>query len=296
MYPKWLWPIFALPGVVWLILLFLIPFYAVVGVAFGGVDPIFQTPVPTWNPLQWDYTVVRDTLSGFLPGQQYWKVFLRTTEYVAISLALCLLIGYPVAYYISRHSRRTKSLLLVLLVLPFWVSYLMRMLAWVNLFAPSGYVNTVLEWTHLVTTPPDWLNGNPTSVILGLVYGYIPYLILPLLAALDRIDKSLLEAARDLGASPFHAFVHVTLPLSKTGILGASVIITLPMFGDYYTPNIVSGSPNTSMIGNQIDIFFHGGPQPGVGAALTLILSAFLGVLMAYYMYSVGKAQREAQA
>ena len=161
----------------------------------------------------------------------------------------------------------------------------MRMLAWVNLFAPEGYVNGFLRWSHLVTTPPDWLNGNPVSVILGLVYGYIPYLILPLLASLDRIDKSLLEAARDLGASPFRAFLHVTLPLSKTGILGASVIIALPMFGDYYTPNIVSGSPKTSMLGNQIDIYFHGGPQPSVGAALTLILSAFLGVLMAYYMY-----------
>jgi spermidine/putrescine transport system permease protein len=296
MYPKWLWPAFALPGVVWLILLFLTPFYAVVGVAFGGVDPIFQNPVPAWNPLQWDFTSALNTLGGFLPGREYWKVFLRTTEYVAISLALCLLIGYPVAYYISRHTRRTKSVLLALLVLPFWVSYLMRMLAWVNLFAPEGYVNDVLKWSHLVTTPPDWLNGNPVSVILGLVYGYIPYLILPLLAALDRIDKSLLEAARDLGASPFGAFLNVTLPLSKTGILGASVIIALPMYGDYYTPNIVSGSPRTSMIGNQIDIYFHGGPQPSVGAALTLILSLFLGVLMAYYMYTVAKAAKEARA
>jgi spermidine/putrescine transport system permease protein len=170
------------------------------------------------------------------------------------------------------------------------------MLAWVNLLAPGGYVNDVLTWTHLVTTPPDWLNGNPYSVILGLVYGYIPYLIMPLLAALDRIDKSLLEAARDLGASPFRAFVHVTLPLSKTGILGASVIITLPMFGDYYTPNIVSGSPQTSMLGNQIDIFFHGGPQPAIGAALTMVLSLFLGVLMVYYMYTVAAASREARA
>jgi ABC-type spermidine/putrescine transport system permease subunit I len=296
MYPKWLWPAFAIPGVFWLVLLFLVPFYAVIGVAFGGVDPIFQNPIPSWNPLDWDFTSALATLAGFLPGHEYWQVFLRTTEYVAISLAGCLLIGYPVAYYISRHARRTKSLLLGLLVLPFWVSYLMRMLAWVNLFSPGGYVNDLLAWTHITTHPPDWLNGNPYSVILGLIYGYIPYLILPLLAALDRIDKSLLEAARDLGASPFGAFFHVTLPLSKTGILGASVIITLPMFGDYYTPNIVSGSPQTSMIGNQIDIFFHGGPQPSVGAALTMILGLFLGVLMAYYMYTVAKAQREVAA
>ncbi len=296
MYPKWLWPVFALPGVVWLILLFLVPFYAVIGVAFGGVDPIFQTPIPSWNPLEWDFESALETLQGFLPGGEYWEVFLRTTEYVAIALAICLLIGYPVAYYVSRHAGRSKSILLALLVLPFWVSYLMRMLAWVNLFSPTGYVNAFLVWSHMTQTPPDWLNGNPISVILGLVYGYIPYRIMPLLAALDRIDKSLLEAARDLGASPFEAFVHVTLPLSKTGVLGASVIIALPMFGDYYTPNIVSGSPQTSMIGNQIDIFFHGGPQPSVGASLTLFLSLFLGVLMAYYMITIAKAQREAQA
>jgi ABC-type spermidine/putrescine transport system permease subunit I len=293
MYPKWLWPVFAIPGVFWLLLLFLVPFYAVIGVAFGGVDPIFQSPVPAWNPLQWNFDSALNTLQGFLPGREYWQVFLRTAEYVAISLVSCLLIGYPVAYYISRHAKRTKGVLLVLLILPFWVSYLMRMLAWVNLFSPDGYVDKFLIWSGLSPHPPDWLNGNPVSVILGLIYGYIPYLILPLLAALDRIDKSLLEAARDLGASPSRAFFHVTLPLSKTGILGASVIIALPMFGDYYTPNIISGSPRTSMLGNQIDIFFHGGPQPSVGAALTLFLSLFLGVLMIYYMVTIAKAQKE---
>jgi spermidine/putrescine transport system permease protein len=292
-YPRWLWQAFALPGVVWLILLFLVPFYAVIGVAFGGVDPIFMIPVPAWNPLDWNAESVVRTLLGFLPGGDYWVVFLRTTLYVATALAICLLVGYPVAYYISRHARRTKSVLLVLLVLPFWVSYLMRMLAWVNLFAPGGYVNGFLAWSHILPDPPDWLNGNPVSVILALVYGYIPYLILPLLAALDRIDKSLLEAARDLGASPSSAFLHVTLPLSMTGVLGASVIIALPMFGDYYTPNIISGSPTTSMLGNQIDLFFHGGPQPAIGASLTLILSLFLAVLMTYYMYSVARATRE---
>jgi len=292
-YPRGLWPAFALPGVVWLILLFLVPFYAVIGVAFGGVDPIFMIPMPAWNPLEWNFDSMFQTLRGFLPGGDYWAVFIRTTVYVGLALSICLLVGYPVAYYISRHTRRTKSVLLALLVLPFWVSYLMRMLAWVNLFAPSGYVNEFLAWSHIMPDPPDWLNGNPVSVILALVYGYIPYLILPLLAALDRIDKSLLEAARDLGANPFSAFLHVTLPLSMTGILGASVIIALPMFGDYYTPNIISGSPTTSMLGNQIDLYFHGGPQPSIGASLTMILALFLAVLMTYYMYSVAKATRE---
>jgi spermidine/putrescine transport system permease protein len=151
-----------------------------------------------------------------------------------------------------------------------------------------------LTWTHLVTTPPDWLNGNPYSVILGWSTA-TSLLIMPLLAALDRIDKSLLEAARDR-RQPVPRLRPRHLPLSKTGILGASVIITLPMFGDYYTPNIVSGSPQTSMLGNQIDIFFHGGPQPAIGAALTMVLSLFLGVLMVYYMYTVAAASREARA
>jgi len=292
-YPKWLWPVFAVPGVVWLILLFLVPFYAVIGVAFGGVDPIFLNAVPTWNPLEWNPDSLLKTLAGFLPGNQYWGIFLRTVVYVALALTGSLLLGYPVAYYISRHAKRTKMPLIALIVLPFWVSYMMRMLAWVNLFSPNGFVNKFLLWTQLVQTPPDWLGGNHASVVLGLIYGYIPYLILPLLAALDRIDRSVLEAARDLGASPASAFFHVTLPLSKPGILGASVIIALPMFGDYYTPTIVSGSPRTTMLGNQIDIFFHGGPQPSVGASLTMILSAFLAVLMAYYMITIAKAQKE---
>jgi spermidine/putrescine transport system permease protein len=131
-------------------------------------------------------------------------------------------------------------------------------------------------------------------VILALVYGYIPYLILPLFAALDRIDRSHLEAARDLGASPWATFRTVTLPLSKIGILGGAVLITLPMFGDYYTPDIVSGAPQTSLLGNQIDLYFHYAGQPTIGAALTVILAAFLTLLMVYYMRTVHRASREA--
>ncbi len=132
-------------------------------------------------------------------------------------------------------------------------------------------------------------------MIFALVYGYIPYMILPLLAALDRIDESLLEASRDLGRTPTETFFRVTLPLSKMGILGGCVIITLPMFGDYYTNQIVSGSPSTTMLGNQIYLYFHGGPQPDVGAVMTLVLAIFLAVLMSYYLYSVAKAQKALQ-
>jgi ABC-type spermidine/putrescine transport system permease subunit I len=305
MYPRWLWPGFALPGVVWLVILFLVPFYAVIGVAFGGIDPILQTPIPAWSPTDWNVGWMSQVLHDLGPGGIYWEAEKRTLEYVAVSLTLCIMVGYPVAYYIARHAKRTKSLLLILLILPFWISYLMRMLAWVNLLAPGGYATRFLEWTQLsslaihlglLNTPDGWLNGQSATVILALVYGYIPYFILPLYAALDRIDKSLLEAGRDLGASPFKTFWHVTLPLSKTGLLGGSVLIALPMFGDYYTPNIVSSSPTTSMIGNQIDFYFHGSAEPTLGAAITIILSLFLMLLMGYYMYTVHKAQKEQTA
>jgi spermidine/putrescine transport system permease protein len=294
-YRRWLWPGFALPGIVWLIVLFLVPFYAVVAVAFGTVDPILLQPVPVWNPLEWNVGWILEVLERLAPGGSFFGVARRTIVYVAIALALSLLIGYPVAYYIARHAGRTKSLLLILLIAPLWINYLMRMLAWVNLLAPDGYVNRFLMFTHVLAEPRDWLGGRASTVILALVYGYIPFMILPLFAALDRIDRSHLEAARDLGASRLSTFLHVTLPLSKVGILGGAVLIALPMFGDYYTPNIVSGAPETSMIGNQIDYYFHFGGQPTIGAAITVVLAVFLTVLMAYYLWTIHKAAREAR-
>ena len=210
--------------------------------------------------------------------------------YVAISLAGCLLIGYPVAYYLARHARRTKGILLVLLIVPFWVSYLMRMLAWIGLLLPDGLVNRSLIHLGVISQPVGWLDGRPTSVILALIYGYVPYLILPLYAVLDRIDRSVLEAGRDLGASPIRTFFHVTLPLSRNGILAASVLITLPMFGDYYTNDVISGSPHTSMIGNQINLYFQGGTQKTVGACLVIVLSVFLALLMSYYLWATVRA------
>jgi putrescine transport system permease protein len=294
-YRRWLWPGFALPGIVWLIVLFLVPFYAVVAVAFGTVDTVLLQPVPVWNPLEWNVGWILEVLERLAPGGSFFGVAMRTIVYVAIALALSLLIGYPVAYYIARHAGRTKSLLLILLIAPLWINYLMRMLAWVNLLAPDGYVNRFLMFTHVLAEPRDWLGGRASTVILALVYGYIPFMILPLFAALDRIDRSHLEAARDLGASRFSTFLHVTLPLSKAGILGGAVLIALPMFGDYYTPNIVSGAPETSMIGNQIDYYFHFGGQPTIGAAITVVLAVFLTVLMAYYLWTIHKAAREAR-
>lgn len=264
MYGSWLWKVCAFPGVLWLLLLFVVPLYAVVGVAFGTLDPIFQTAIPIWNPIHWNLVNAYHVLTQFLPGHVYWYVFVRTCVYIFCAVTISLLIAYPVAYYISRHARRTKALLIVLLLLPFWVSYLLRMLAWIGLLAPNGMINDMLIWLHLTAQPINWLGGHAGTVIFGLIYGYIPYMILPLLGALDRIDSSLIEASRDLGVGTVGTFFRVTLPLSKMGVLGGCVIVTLPMFGDYYTTRLLSGTPGTSMLGNQIYLYFHRGPQPDV--------------------------------
>jgi ABC-type spermidine/putrescine transport system permease subunit I len=291
MAPRRIWSLLAFPGVVWLAAFFLVAFYAVVSVGLGNVTELYQ-PVPHWNPLDWNVGYLLQALDDVLPGGRSWDVFSRTLGYVVAAVAISLAIGYPVAYYVSRYAGRSKPLLLVLLVLPFWISYLMRMFAWTNLLDSGGYAAWVLNALSLDTLfdkvgllhGSDWLGGQPIAVIMGLVYGYVPYLILPLYASLDRIDQRLIEAARDLGAPPRDAFRRVVLPLSKAGTLGGIVLIALPMFGDYYTPDLMSGSPKTAMLGNAINGYVQGGPDKSLGAALTLLLSAFLLIFMLYYL------------
>jgi putrescine transport system permease protein len=288
-----LWPAVSLPGLLWLGVFFLVPFYTILAVALGTVDPILLTPTPVWNPLDWDtsaFVFVFDNL--FSSGGTFQKVFGRTIVYVAISLLLCILIAYPVAYFVARHGGRFKTLLIVGIFAPFFISYLMRMLAWINLLQEDGWVNDVLLWLNILDEPRGWLDGRHSSVIWGLVYGYVPFMILALFAFLDRIDTRVLEAARDLGASRFHAFRLVTLPLSKQALLAGSVIVALPMFGDYYTPDLLSASPNTSMIGNQIQLYIQGGQQVPVGAALTVVLMIMLLLLMVYYLVVSARAAR----
>jgi putrescine transport system permease protein len=290
-----LWPGLAAPGVVWLLLLFITPFYSILSVAMGRLDPIFVTAEPVWNPIQWNPDVFGEVLADIFGGQ-LGTLFLRTIVFVGIASLLSVAIGYPVSYYVARRAGRWKVLLLVLILAPFWINYIMRMFAWQSLLASDGLFNKGLSAIGFMDQPVDWLSGRPSTVILGLLYGYIPYFILPLYAALDRIDPAVIEAARDLGANPLRAWLRVTLPLSKQGILAGLVIIMLPMFGDYYTPELMSlGRTNVRMIGNQISTFINSGIGQQEGAALTVVLMVFVALLMLYYLVSVMRAQREAR-
>jgi spermidine/putrescine transport system permease protein len=279
-----LWAALAAPGIGWLLLFFIAPAYVVLAIVFGQVDPIFRTAVPVWNPLQWDPTQFTYVLSRITPGEVYFPAVMRTVVYVGAASILCLAIAFPVAYYVSRLAGRHRGLLLALLIAPFWISYMMRMLAWVNLLQNDGLVNRVLSFGGLFDVDIDWLTGQPVVVILGLAYGYVPYMILPLYAGLDRLPQSMLEAARDLGANRIKSFVRVTLPLCRPTILAAILLTCLPMLGDYFTNDLLSASPKTAMVGNLINGSVQAPGQTGQAGAFVMLVLVVTVLPMLYYV------------
>jgi len=290
------WACLAAPGILWLTLLFIVPFYVVLAIAAGQLNQLFGTPIAEYNPLHWttgNLSAAWRDIAG--PSAYLGPIFVRTILYTAIASALCLLIGYPAAYFVARFAGpRRKVLMLVLLIAPFWISYMMRMLAWVDLLQTNGYVNSALQFLHLANHPVNWLSGQPVTVVLGLAYGYIPYLILVLYAGLDRIDPALIEAGRDLGLGKARTFMRVTLPLSRQPIMTGLLITVLPMLGDYFTNQLMSGATNTSMIGNVIDQQLSTPLFQGEGAVFSIFLLLILMVPMIYYVVATNRTSREA--
>jgi ABC-type spermidine/putrescine transport system permease subunit I len=287
------WVALAAPGILWLALLFVVPFYAVLAVAGGKLNLIFEQPVAVWNPLQWSPANLAKAWQDIAgAGASVGPIAVRTVVYVAIASLLSLAIAYPAAYFVARFGGRRKVLFLVLLIAPFWISYMMRMLAWIDLLQVNGYINKALGLVRV--GPVNWLGGLPATVILGLVYGYIPYLILVLYAGLDRIDPAMIEAGRDLGLGRARTFIRVTLPLSRQAILTGMLITVLPMLGDFFTNQLLSGTTGTTMIGNVIDGQLQTPAFQAEGAVLSLMLLLVLTVPMVYYVIATNRSSRSA--
>ena len=294
-FPRWFWPSFSLPATIFLLVFFVFPFYVVLAITFGGIDPILRQPVPAWNPVTWQFNVLSFTISNITHSDGlYQAAFVHTFVFVGVATFLCLVIGYPFAYFLARKAGRWRGLFLALFFAPFWISYMLRMLAWISLLQDNGYVNRILEKLGLIHQPYPWLSGKPVTLIIGLVYGYVPFMILPLYATLDRIHPALLEAGRDLGASPARTFWRVTLPLSTQGILAGLVICALPMFGDYFTQQLLANTANTRMIGNAIVEALDQPIFVARGAALILVLLVLLIVPILYYLRSTNRAAAQA--
>ena len=291
---KAFWVALALPGIIWLTLLFIVPFYAVLAIAEGQLNRLFESPIAVYNPLHWSSANLFNVWHDLFGASAFaGPIALRTLIYVAAASILSLLIAYPAAYFVSRFAGRRKGLFLVLLIAPFWISFMMRMLAWIDLLQTNGYVNKILVSMHVISQPVNWLGGHSYTVILGLVYGYIPYLILVLYAGLDRIDPALIEAGRDLGLGPVRTFLRVTLPLSRQPILTGMLITVLPMVGDYFTNQLLSGAPQTSMIGNLIQGQLGTPGLEGQGAVLSLLLLLVLLIPMIYYVVATNRSAKE---
>lgn len=208
-----------------------------------------------------NYTRVFDSL--------YAAIFWRSVWIAALSTAVCLLLGFPLALYIAR-SQFHKSLLLNLVMLPFWTSFLIRIYAWMFLLRDTGLINSALQRLHLIREPLPLL-FNTGSVILGLVYGYLPFMVLPLYATLEKLDPALLEAAQDLGARPAAAIWRVVVPLSKPGVMAGCLLVFIPCFGAFLTPDLMGGG-KTVMLGNLVQNQFTAARDWPFGAALSLII------------------------
>lgn len=274
------WTRFLVPGGLWLALLFLVPICLVLALSFGYTDDLGRATYA----FEWDN--YRDAFDPL-----YIPVLLRSIGFAVATAAFCLLLGYPVAYYIARYGGKRKHLLIALLVIPFFVNYLVRTYAWVALLADDGLVNSGLKSIGLTETGIQLIN-TPYAVIGGLVYGYLVFMILPIYASLDRMDPSLVEAGKDLFGTPFRTFVHVTLPQTKQGILAGCVLVFLPAVGDFVSAQLLGG-PDTYMVGNLIqDQFFTANNWP-FGSALTVVMMLFLSIWMVGYLRSAAKEARE---
>ena len=210
----------------------------------------------------------------------YWRAYLSSILYAAGATVLCLLIGYPMAYGIARAPRAWRVTLLMMVILPFWTSFLLRIYAWIGLLKGNGFINNLLVWLGLISEPLPLLN-NAFAVSVGLVYAYLPFMVLPLYAQLEKLDPALLEAASDLGCRPWRGFLAVTLPLSLPGIIAGSLLVFIPMVGEFVIPDLLGG-PDTLMIGKVLwDEFFTNRDWPVASSVAVAMLVLLVGPMMA---------------
>jgi putrescine transport system permease protein len=268
----------------WLLLFFVAPFVIVLKISFSDVD----LAIPPYKPLiEWigkNSLAIKVNLNNYaflFTDSLYWKSLLNSIKVAFISTLLCLAVGYPMAYGIARAKASTRNVLLLLVILPFWTSLLLRVYAWIGLLKANGVINNILMWLGVIHEPLTLLY-TPLAVYVGIVYSYLPFMILPLYANLEKMDWQLLEAAEDLGCRPWQAFYKITLPLSRNGMLAGSMLVFIPAVGEFVIPALLGG-PNALMIGRVLwDEFFSNRAWP-VASAVAILLLVILVPFMMWY-------------
>ncbi len=272
---------------VWLLLFFLVPFVIVLKISFSEA----LLAMPPYAPLlAWTHERVLSIqlhLANYhflFSDALYLDSFLYSLKVAAVSTALCLLLGYPMALGITRATPALRNLLLMLVILPFWTSFLLRVYAWIGLLKDDGLINNLLMSVHLIAQPIPMV-ASPFAVYVGIVYSYLPFMVLPLYSNLEKHDRSLLEAAADLGAPPWKAFLRVTWPLSVPGVVAGALLVFIPAVGEYVIPSLL-GPSNQLMIGRVLsDEFFENRDWPVASAVAIVILIILLGPIIMFQRY-----------
>ena len=271
----------------WMLIFFLIPFAIVLKIGFA--DQLVARPpfTPLLSFPDGDHlalTITWDNFASLWQDDLYIRAYVNSLKIAAISTVFCLLIGYPMALAIATATRRRRNIMLLIVVLPFWTPFLLRTYAWLGILDSNGLINRGLEALHVIQAPLAMLY-TPFAVYIGIIYSYLPFMILPLYASLERLDRGLDEAAADLGARPFAVFRDVTLPLSLPGIIAGSLLVFIPAVGEYVIPDIL-GNPGNVMIGRVLyDEFFSNRDWPTAAAvAIALLLALVLPMILFQYL------------
>jgi putrescine transport system permease protein len=278
---------------IWLLLFFLVPFLLVVKISFAdqqlGIPP--YTSLVSFADGVLHIALDLSHYAFLLQDSLYFATYVNSVMVAAISTLLCLVIGYPMAYYIARSSPARRNLLMMGVMLPFWTSFLIRVYAWIGILKNNGLLNNFLMSIGLIHVPLELYRTN-TAVYIGMVYSYLPFLVMPLYAHLVKMDLRLLEAAYDLGAKPWRAFVEITLPLSKNGIIAGCLLVFIPAVGEYVIPELLGGA-NTLMIGRVMwNEFFDNADWP-MASAVTCAMVLLLLVPMALFQHYQAKELEE---
>jgi len=293
---RWGRVLVGLPPYAWLVVFFLVPFLIVFRISLSqavmGIPP--YTPLVEWG--EDAVLTVRIALSSYaiLFGDELYAIaYLTSIRLALIATVCCLLLGYPAAYAIARSPHGLRNTLLLLVALPFWTSFLIRVYAWIGILKTEGLLNRLLMSIGVIDTPLQILETD-VAVLIGMVYSYLPFMVLPLYATLEKMDMSLLEAAADLGCRPFRAFLSVTLPLSLPGIIAGSLLVFIPAVGEFVIPDLLGG-PDTLMIGKVLWAEFFDNRDWPVASAVAVAMLLLLVVPVMIFQKLQGAEEPEAR-
>jgi putrescine transport system permease protein len=279
----------------WLLVFFLAPFLIVVKISLSQIvlgQPPYEPSFDSLAEIPQEIGQLSfANYAYFASYPLYWKAYLSSVWIAALSTAIALIIGYPIAYGMARAPRSIQPVLVMLVIVPFWTSFLIRVYAWIGILKPEGLLNQALMSIGVIDQPLIITNTN-WAVFIGIVYSYLPFMVLPLYATLEKLDRTLLEAAADLGSSPARSFWQITVPLSSPGIIAGSMLVFIPAVGEFVIPDLLGGS-STLMIGKTLwDEFFHNRDWP-MASTVAVILLIVLVVPIVFFQNAQARAREQ---